>query len=117
MGNVRAPTQRMHPSGWPRGTEAFTSLHPGVLTQRGSRGTLQSRGADRGPEGRPAAYFAGRCARSTARSQAWWPRRCSFQTVTEETVSLKEAAEEAGVKPETLRRWAKSGVIPGANGA
>jgi adenylate cyclase len=37
--------------------------------------------------------------------------------VTEETVSLKDAAEEAGVKPDTLRRWAKSGVIPGANGS
>jgi adenylate cyclase len=37
--------------------------------------------------------------------------------VTEETVSLKEAADEAGVKPETLRRWAKSGVIPGVNGS
>jgi adenylate cyclase len=36
--------------------------------------------------------------------------------VSDETVSLKEAAEEAGVRPETLRRWAKSGVIPGANG-
>src|SRR4051795_6369793 len=38
-------------------------------------------------------------------------------TVTEETVSLREAAEEAGVKPDTLRRWAKTGVIPGADGS
>jgi len=37
--------------------------------------------------------------------------------VSDNRVSLKEAAEEAGVTPETLRRWAKSGVIPGANGA
>jgi adenylate cyclase len=36
--------------------------------------------------------------------------------VSDETVTLKEAAEEAGVRPDTLRRWAKSGVIPGANG-
>ncbi|MEA2448428.1 MAG: adenylate cyclase, partial [Thermoleophilaceae bacterium] len=36
--------------------------------------------------------------------------------MSDETVTLKEAAEEAGVKPETLRRWARSGVIPGANG-
>ena len=37
--------------------------------------------------------------------------------MSEETVTLKEAAEEAGVTPDTLRRWAKSGVIPGVNGA
>jgi adenylate cyclase len=37
--------------------------------------------------------------------------------VAEDTVSLKEAADEAGVKPETLRRWARSGVIPGMNGS
>jgi adenylate cyclase len=36
--------------------------------------------------------------------------------VNEETVSLREAAEEAGVTPDTLRRWARSGLIPGANG-
>jgi adenylate cyclase len=36
--------------------------------------------------------------------------------VSDDRVSLKEAAAEAGVRPETLRRWAKSGVIPGANG-
>jgi adenylate cyclase len=35
----------------------------------------------------------------------------------DETVSLQEVASEVGVKPDTLRRWAKSGVIPGANGA
>jgi adenylate cyclase len=40
-----------------------------------------------------------------------------LQAVTDETVSLKEAAEEAGVKPDTLRRWAKTGVIPGVNGS
>jgi adenylate cyclase len=34
----------------------------------------------------------------------------------DETVSLQEAASEVGVTPDTLRRWAKSGVIPGANG-
>ena len=37
--------------------------------------------------------------------------------MSDETVSLKQAAEEAGVTPDTLRRWAKAGVIPGANGA
>jgi adenylate cyclase len=31
-------------------------------------------------------------------------------------VKLKEAAEKAGVKPETLRRWVKSGVIPEMDG-
>jgi adenylate cyclase len=30
-----------------------------------------------------------------------------------ERLSLKEAAEQAGVKPGTLRRWAQTGVIPG----
>ena len=32
------------------------------------------------------------------------------------TVSLREAAEQAGVRPETLRRWARSGVIPEMDG-
>jgi adenylate cyclase len=32
------------------------------------------------------------------------------------TVTLKEAAQEVGVTPDTLRRWAKTGVIPGADG-
>jgi adenylate cyclase len=32
------------------------------------------------------------------------------------TLTLKEAAEQVGVKPDTLRRWAKTGVIPGADG-
>jgi len=36
--------------------------------------------------------------------------------VTEDTVSLRQAAEETGVKADTLRRWARSGVIPGADG-
>jgi adenylate cyclase len=40
-----------------------------------------------------------------------------LQAVSDDTVSLREAAEEAGVTPETLRRWAKTGVIPGANGS
>lgn len=31
-------------------------------------------------------------------------------------VTLKEAAERAGVSPATLRRWARSGVIPGIEG-
>ncbi len=39
------------------------------------------------------------------------------RAVTDDRVSLKEAAAEAGVKPDTLRRWAKSGVIPGTNGS
>jgi adenylate cyclase len=30
----------------------------------------------------------------------------------DDTLSLKEAAQEAGVRPDTLRRWAKTGVIP-----
>ena len=30
---------------------------------------------------------------------------------------MKEIAAEVGVKPDTLRRWAKSGVIPGVNGS
>jgi adenylate cyclase len=33
------------------------------------------------------------------------------------TLTLKEAAQEVGVKPETLRRWARTGVIPGADGS
>jgi adenylate cyclase len=37
--------------------------------------------------------------------------------MTEDTVSLKQAAEEVGVTPDTLRRWAREGIIPGANGA
>jgi adenylate cyclase len=32
-------------------------------------------------------------------------------------LTLKEAAREVGVTPETLRRWAKTGVIPGADGS
>jgi adenylate cyclase len=32
-------------------------------------------------------------------------------------LSLKEAAEQAGVTPETLRRWARSGVIPQVDGS
>jgi adenylate cyclase len=32
------------------------------------------------------------------------------------TLTLKEAAEEVGVKPDTLRRWARTGVIPGVDG-
>ena len=34
----------------------------------------------------------------------------------ERTLTLKEAAERAGVKPATLRRWAQSGLIPGSKG-
>jgi adenylate cyclase len=37
--------------------------------------------------------------------------------VSEETVPLKEVAREVGVTPETLRRWAKTGVVPGVDGA
>ena len=33
------------------------------------------------------------------------------------TLTLKEAAREVGVKPETLRRWARTGVIPGTDGS
>jgi adenylate cyclase len=33
--------------------------------------------------------------------------------VSEDSLTLKEAAERAGVSPGTLRRWADSGVIPG----
>jgi adenylate cyclase len=33
-----------------------------------------------------------------------------------ESVSLKEASERVGVSPETLRRWAREGVIPEVNG-
>jgi adenylate cyclase len=36
--------------------------------------------------------------------------------VSEGTLTVKEVAEDIGVKPETLRRWAKTGVIPGADG-
>jgi adenylate cyclase len=39
-----------------------------------------------------------------------------LHAVADDTVSLKQVAEETGVTPETLRRWAKSGVIPGADG-
>ena len=34
-----------------------------------------------------------------------------------ETLSLKEAAERAGVTPSTLRRWAREGVIPEVDGS
>ena len=34
----------------------------------------------------------------------------------EETLSLKEAAERAGVSPSTLKRWAETGVIPEVDG-
>jgi adenylate cyclase len=37
--------------------------------------------------------------------------------VSDDALTLKEAAEEVGVKPDTLRRWAKTGVIPGADGS
>jgi adenylate cyclase len=37
--------------------------------------------------------------------------------VSDDTLTLKEAAQEVGVKPETLRRWAKTGVIPGVDGS
>ena len=33
--------------------------------------------------------------------------------VSDDALTLKEAAEEVGVTPDTLRRWAKTGVIPG----
>jgi adenylate cyclase len=33
------------------------------------------------------------------------------------TLTLNEAAREVGVKPETLRRWARTGVIPGTDGS
>ena len=33
-----------------------------------------------------------------------------------DTLSLKEAAERVGVAPDTLRRWARAGVIPGVDG-
>jgi adenylate cyclase len=36
--------------------------------------------------------------------------------VDDDALSFKEAAEQVGVKPETLRRWAKTGVIPGVDG-
>ena len=36
--------------------------------------------------------------------------------MSEETVNLKEVAAEVGVTPETLRRWAKAGIIPGVDG-
>jgi predicted site-specific integrase-resolvase len=31
-------------------------------------------------------------------------------------MKLRDAAEQAGARPETLRRWAKSGVIPQMDG-
>jgi adenylate cyclase len=36
--------------------------------------------------------------------------------VNDETLSLKDAAEQAGVSPSTLKRWAESGVIPQVDG-
>src|SRR4051795_1482906 len=32
------------------------------------------------------------------------------------TLTVADAAREVGVKPDTLRRWAKTGVIPGVDG-
>ena len=32
-------------------------------------------------------------------------------------MKLSQAAKQAGVKPETLRRWARSGVIPETDGS
>jgi adenylate cyclase len=37
--------------------------------------------------------------------------------MSDDTFSLKEAAERVGVTPPTLRRWAQSGVIPESDGA
>jgi adenylate cyclase len=34
-----------------------------------------------------------------------------------DTLSLKEAAERVGVSPDTLRRWAREGVIPEVDGS
>jgi adenylate cyclase len=36
--------------------------------------------------------------------------------VEEERLTLKEAADRAGVSPSTLKRWAETGVIPGIDG-
>jgi len=36
--------------------------------------------------------------------------------VADEGLTLKEAADQVGVSPSTLKRWADGGVIPGANG-
>jgi adenylate cyclase len=36
--------------------------------------------------------------------------------VSEGNLTVKEVAEDIGVKPDTLRRWAKTGVIPGVDG-
>jgi adenylate cyclase len=36
--------------------------------------------------------------------------------VTDGTLTFTEAAKAVGVKPDTLRRWAKTGVIPGVDG-
>jgi adenylate cyclase len=36
--------------------------------------------------------------------------------VTDESIPLKEAAEQAGVSPSTLKRWAQNGVIPQVDG-
>ena len=33
-----------------------------------------------------------------------------------DTLTLKEAADVAGVKPATLKRWAETGVIPDVDG-
>jgi adenylate cyclase len=37
--------------------------------------------------------------------------------VTDGTLTFTEAAKAVGVKPDTLRRWAKTGVIPGVDGS
>ncbi len=37
--------------------------------------------------------------------------------MSDDTPTLKDVADEIGVTPDTLRRWAKSGLIPGANGS
>lgn len=37
--------------------------------------------------------------------------------MSDEGLTLKEAAERAGVRPDTLRRWAKTGVVPAPNGS
>jgi adenylate cyclase len=43
-------------------------------------------------------------------------RAVASRRVSDESLTLKEAAEQAGVSPATLKRWAQAGVVPNPDG-